>query len=105
MINSTQTGRQFLFPAGSTYVKNMDHIEPAIAFAPRPESGAVLPAGLHWAEFHSLKVEIGVTQRWAQLNSKAGEWRRFTGVRIVHPHLTRTIFPQLSTVLRGKRSI
>lgn len=35
-------------------------VEPDCSFGPRENVGAVLPAGLVWFEYHTLKVEIGV---------------------------------------------
>ncbi|KAH7459724.1 hypothetical protein KRP22_012763 [Phytophthora ramorum] len=68
---ATGTRDRFLALAGDTYVESLEHIEPDVGFPPKPESGAVLPAGLHWAEFYTLKVGVGVSRLWTQLNNKA----------------------------------
>ncbi|KAL4147210.1 hypothetical protein PRNP1_010966 [Phytophthora ramorum] len=67
----TWVNDRFLALAGDTYVESLEHIEPDVGFPPKPESGAVLPAGLHWAEFYTLKVGVGVSRLWTQLSNKA----------------------------------
>ncbi|KAG9399860.1 hypothetical protein AC1031_011280 [Aphanomyces cochlioides] len=83
MFVATGTGRQHLRPRGSTYVDNLEHIEPDCSFGPTPGFGAILPNGLTWLEYHTLKVEVGVSSRWRQLDEKAVDWSHFPGVEYI----------------------
>ncbi|KDO27873.1 hypothetical protein SPRG_07145 [Saprolegnia parasitica CBS 223.65] len=59
-------------------------IEPDCSYGPDRGVGGSLPRGLlSWAEYHTVKVEIGVTRGWTQLDVKAGEWHRFPGVQYI----------------------
>ncbi|KAI9907862.1 hypothetical protein PsorP6_003139 [Peronosclerospora sorghi] len=84
------------------------NLEPDCSFGPDPDvPGAVLPPGFMWEEFHTLKVEVGVSQPWgpriqqqgqagqqgqqrqagrrrlATFNEKANAWRLCPGVEYV----------------------
>ncbi|KAE9040148.1 hypothetical protein PR002_g5105 [Phytophthora rubi] len=45
--------------------------------------GAVLPNGLNWRDFYTVKVEIGVSQKWPKLNAKAAIWRQYPGLQYI----------------------
>ncbi|KAG9402202.1 hypothetical protein AC1031_006822 [Aphanomyces cochlioides] len=38
---------------------------------------------LDWGEFHTLKIEVGVSRGWTTLNEKADHWATFPGVAYV----------------------
>ncbi|RHY89436.1 hypothetical protein DYB35_007787 [Aphanomyces astaci] len=59
------------------------HIEPDESFGPAPNIGAVGPANLDWGEFHTLKIEVGVSRGWALLDPKAIHWATFPGVAYI----------------------
>ncbi|KAE9134271.1 hypothetical protein PF007_g2981 [Phytophthora fragariae] len=76
IIAATGTGSTHLEEHGASYIGNRvtlpDDINALIAFLEPDESfgpvrglpGAVLPPGFCWSKFHTLKVEIGVSQGW-----------------------------------------
>ncbi|KAE8889810.1 hypothetical protein PF005_g12658 [Phytophthora fragariae] len=58
--------------------------EPDCSFGPNDTVvGAVLPNGLLWRDFYTVKVEIGVCQGWSGLNAKAAIWRQYPGVQYI----------------------
>ncbi|OQS02310.1 hypothetical protein THRCLA_05304 [Thraustotheca clavata] len=77
------TGRQHLAPCGSSYVNNLEHIEPDCSFGPTPGFGATLINGLAWLEYRTLKVEVGVSSRWQKLDHRAVQWSQFPGVEYI----------------------
>ncbi|OQR91802.1 hypothetical protein THRCLA_22436 [Thraustotheca clavata] len=85
VIQATGTGYMHLLHHGSTYVDGLEHIEPDCSFGPRRNvPGAQLPQGLdNWLEYHTLKVEIGVFQRWPALDEKVNQWWHFPGLRYI----------------------
>ena len=86
VLEATGTDRRHLRARGSTYVEGRRPLfEPDCSFGPRLDVvGATLPDGLNnWAEFHTLKVEVGVTRDWSQLDERAKQWREFPGVQYV----------------------
>ncbi|ETV85380.1 hypothetical protein H257_03137 [Aphanomyces astaci] len=72
-----------LEPHGATFVDALEHIEPDESFGPAPNIGAVRPANLTWNEFHTLKIEVGVSRGWALLDPKAILWATFPGVAYI----------------------
>ncbi|KAL3664390.1 hypothetical protein V7S43_010713 [Phytophthora oleae] len=60
---------------------------PDYSFGPRSTvPGAVLPPSFTWRKFHTLKVEIGISQTWGGpggLKFKANAWRQCPGVQYV----------------------
>ncbi|GMF26936.1 unnamed protein product [Phytophthora lilii] len=75
---------------GAAYVSNPPgavarhgRVEPDCSYGPHPRVGAVLPAGLQWCEYCTLKVEIGVSRGWNELDRKAALWRAYPGVEYV----------------------
>lgn len=83
MILGTGTGSRHLRSRGSTFVKIAPHLEPDASFGPRRSVGVAPPPGLNPAEFHTLKVEVGVSRGWPILNAKARAWSLFDGVEYV----------------------
>ncbi|RHZ41136.1 hypothetical protein DYB26_012392 [Aphanomyces astaci] len=79
-----------LQPCGAAFVDALEHIDPdQKSFGPAPNIGAVRPANLAWNEFHTLKIEVGVSRGWALLDPKAIHWATFPGVAyILHLHLS-----------------
>ncbi|KAE8889555.1 hypothetical protein PF005_g9070 [Phytophthora fragariae] len=58
--------------------------EPDCSYGPSNKVvGAVLPNGLIWRDFYTVKVEIGVCQGWSGLNTKAAIWRQYPGVQYI----------------------
>ncbi|KAE9267022.1 hypothetical protein PR003_g31924 [Phytophthora rubi] len=107
ITDATGTGRTHLADNGAPNIGNRatlpDDINARIAFLLPDESfgpvedlpGAVLPPGFSWPIFHTLKVEIGVSQGWGPpiqqqgqaghgtSNEKADPWRQCPGVEYV----------------------
>ncbi|KAG6592719.1 uncharacterized protein IUM83_16165 [Phytophthora cinnamomi] len=116
ITEATGTGRTHLVGHRASYIGNhttlpddinalLANLEPDVSFGPRRGvAGAVLPPRFSWAEFHTLKVEIGVYQGWGgriqqqgqaghqgqagrrrvvTLNEKADAWRQCPGVEYV----------------------
>ncbi|KAH9181546.1 hypothetical protein AeNC1_016477 [Aphanomyces euteiches] len=83
VIGATGTGTEHLRPRGSTYVDNLEPIEPDSSFSPVPGIGATRPNGLSWLEYHTLKVEVGVSRGWRQLDARAVQWSQFPGVEYI----------------------
>ncbi|GMF29490.1 unnamed protein product [Phytophthora lilii] len=97
--DATGTGENDLRSYLATYVSNLDALgkvgrlgllEPDCSFGPdHTVVGAIKPKGLRWDEFHTLKVEIGVSQTWGRvkdhrsLEFKADAWRQYPGVEYV----------------------
>ncbi|ETV85376.1 hypothetical protein H257_03134 [Aphanomyces astaci] len=80
---ATGTFNVHLKPHGATFVDALEHIEPDESFGPAPNIGAVGPANLDWGEFHTLKIEVGVSRGWALLDPKAILWATFPGVAYI----------------------
>ncbi|CAK4611802.1 hypothetical protein AeMF1_004011 [Aphanomyces euteiches] len=83
VISATGTGKVHLRPHGSSYVDNLEPIEPDSSFGPVPGIGATRPNGLSWLEYHTLKVEVGVSRGWRQLDARAVQWSQFPGVEYI----------------------
>ncbi|OQR92434.1 hypothetical protein ACHHYP_03708 [Achlya hypogyna] len=83
IVAATGTGEMHLQGHGSAYADRLAHLEPDASFGPTPITGAVLPPQLSWGEFHTLKIEVGVSRGWDLLNAKAVEWATFPGVEYV----------------------
>jgi hypothetical protein len=81
--SATGTRRAHLKCHGSSYVDILPHIEPDAGFGPMPGLGATRPAGFSWSEYHTLKLEVGVSRGWPQLDEKAEEWSQFPGVEYI----------------------
>ncbi|KAL8001164.1 hypothetical protein Plhal703r1_c19g0085471 [Plasmopara halstedii] len=60
-----------------------DHHLPNCSFGPAPDIGAIRPGGMTWIEYHTLKVEVGVSRGWSYLNRKANQWRQIPGVKYI----------------------
>ncbi|ETV85379.1 hypothetical protein H257_03136 [Aphanomyces astaci] len=67
-----------LEPRGATFVDALEHIEPDESFGPARNIGAVRPANLTWGEFHTLKIDVGVSRGWAPIL-----WATFPGVAYI----------------------
>ncbi|ETV85382.1 hypothetical protein H257_03139 [Aphanomyces astaci] len=80
---ATGTFSMNLEPRGATFVDALEHIEPDQSFGPAPNIGAVRPANFAWNEFHTLKIEVGVSRGWALLDPKAILWAAFPGVAYI----------------------
>ncbi|GLE02379.1 hypothetical protein PINS_up011217 [Pythium insidiosum] len=79
-------GGRWLANRGARYVATAPILhEPDGSFGPEPEvPGAALPAGVvDWDEYHTLKIEVAVTQRWRDVERKAEIWRTYAGVQYV----------------------
>ncbi|CEG38234.1 uncharacterized protein PHALS_08321 [Plasmopara halstedii] len=83
ILIATGTGNQHLRPRGSSYVESHQKLEPDCSFGPPPGIGAVRPVGMDWGEYHTLKVEVGVSREWPYLDRKADRWRQFSGVEYI----------------------
>ncbi|KAJ8524304.1 hypothetical protein ON010_g16814 [Phytophthora cinnamomi] len=83
ILTATGTGNQHLRPRGSSYVESLRKLEPDCSFGPPPGIGAALPVGMDWGEYHTLKVEVGVSRGWPYLDRKADQWRQFPGVEYI----------------------
>lgn len=71
--------------------------EPDCSFGPNTNVvGAVLPGGLNWDEFDTVKVEIGVSVGCPGLNRKAIIWRHYPGVQNI-------VLVRLSPALRFRQ--
>ncbi|KAE8909556.1 hypothetical protein PF005_g9842 [Phytophthora fragariae] len=61
--------------------------EADLSFAPTPQTGAALPRGLRWTQWHTLRIEIGYSRGWGhrrgQLDWKANRWATIPGVNYV----------------------
>eukprot|EP00644_Phytophthora_capsici_P018371 jgi/Phyca11/576547/estExt2_Genewise1.C_PHYCAscaffold_910031 len=80
---ATGTFNRHLSSRGSTYVDALQHLEPDFSYGPAPGIGAIRPGGMVWGEYHTLKVEVGVSRGWPHLDSKADQWRQFPGVEYI----------------------
>ncbi|ETV63529.1 hypothetical protein H257_19546, partial [Aphanomyces astaci] len=80
---ATGTFGVHLQTCGATFVDALQHIEPDESFAPARNIGAIRPANLTWGEFHTLKIEVGVSRGWALLDPKAILWATFPGVAYI----------------------
>ncbi|KAH9123736.1 hypothetical protein AeMF1_005361 [Aphanomyces euteiches] len=83
VLSATLTGDEYLQFCRSTYVDNLEPIEPDSSFGLVPGFGATKPNGLSWFEYHTLKVEVGVSRGWRQLDARAVQWSQFPGVEFI----------------------
>jgi hypothetical protein len=83
MSRATGTFDDHLVHHGATYVDSLRHIEPDTGFGPEHGIGATRPNGMDWDEYHTLKLEVGVSRGWDKLDPKAIEWSRFPGVEYI----------------------
>ncbi|RHZ28605.1 hypothetical protein DYB37_012293 [Aphanomyces astaci] len=83
IMAATGTFGVHLQPCGATFVDALQHIEPDESFAPARNIGAIRPANITWGEFHTLKIEVGVSRGWALLDPKAIHWATFPGVAYI----------------------
>jgi hypothetical protein len=83
MARATGTFDDHLVHHGATYVESLRHIEPDSGFGPEHGIGATRPNGMDWDEYHTVKVEVGVSRGWDNLDQKAIEWSRFPGVEYI----------------------
>ncbi|KAF0711122.1 Aste57867_5378 [Aphanomyces stellatus] len=83
VVRAARTFDEHLQSRGSSYVDNLEHIEPDSSFGPAPGFGATPPIGLKWGEYHTLKVEVGVARGWPDLDEKAIQWSEFPGVEYI----------------------
>ncbi|KDO34843.1 hypothetical protein SPRG_00904 [Saprolegnia parasitica CBS 223.65] len=68
-----------LEPAASKLPK----LSPDCCYGPARDIGAIKPPRVHWNEFHTFKVEVGVFQGWRSMNAKVVQYRVFPGLRYV----------------------
>ncbi|CAK4701688.1 hypothetical protein AeMF1_004833 [Aphanomyces euteiches] len=80
---ATGTDKKHLKPRGSTYAESIDRTEPDSSFGPTRNVGVTPPSNLRWGEFHTLKIEIGVSRGWTLLDEKADHWATFPGVAYI----------------------
>ncbi|KAG9402203.1 hypothetical protein AC1031_006823 [Aphanomyces cochlioides] len=80
---ATRTDKDHLKPRGSTYVESIDRTEPDSSFGPTRNVGVARPPNLCWGEFHTLKIEIGVSRGWTLLDERADHWATFPGVTYI----------------------
>ncbi|KDO17320.1 hypothetical protein SPRG_17241 [Saprolegnia parasitica CBS 223.65] len=69
-------------PAASKLPK----LVPDCSFGPAMETNAIFPEwpnDLRWNEFHTLKVEVGVSQGWRSMDAKVLRYCAFPGIRYV----------------------
>ncbi|KDO17554.1 hypothetical protein SPRG_16786 [Saprolegnia parasitica CBS 223.65] len=69
-------------PAASKLPK----LSPDCSYGPAMETDAIFPdwpLDLRWGEFHTLKVEVGVSQGWRSMNAKVVRYCTFPGLRYV----------------------
>ncbi|RHY78941.1 hypothetical protein DYB31_012205, partial [Aphanomyces astaci] len=83
IMAASGTSNVHLKPYGATFVDALEHIEPDQSFGPGRNIGAVRPANLTWGEFHTLKIDVGVSRGWALLDPNAILWTTFPGVAYV----------------------
>ncbi|KAL7678784.1 hypothetical protein Plhal304r1_c092g0172261 [Plasmopara halstedii] len=83
MVFATGTRDHHLVSRESSYVESLRKLEPDCSFGPAPNIGAMCPGGMTWIEYHTLKVEVGVSRGWSYLNRKADQWRQFPGVKYI----------------------
>ncbi|OQS03040.1 hypothetical protein THRCLA_04644 [Thraustotheca clavata] len=85
MFMATGTTNHHLAPKGATFVRTINRLEPDESFGPRRNlPGAQLPQGFSdWGEYHTLKVEIGISQGWPALDRKVSQWWPFPGLRYI----------------------
>ncbi|CEG50323.1 uncharacterized protein PHALS_08042 [Plasmopara halstedii] len=92
VLTATGTGTQHLQSCRSTYVESLRKLEPDCSFGPTFGVGAVCPTGMTWSEYHTLKVEVGISRGWPCLDRKADRWREYPGVEfILCIRLSRTL--------------
>jgi hypothetical protein len=60
---ATGTRQAHLKCHGSSYVNILSHIKPDCGFGPMPGFSATRSAVFLWHEYHTLKVEVGVSAR------------------------------------------
>ncbi|KAF0705632.1 hypothetical protein AaE_014431 [Aphanomyces astaci] len=62
---ATGTFGMHLQPHGATFANSLEHIEADECFGSAPSIGAVIPANLAWNEFHTLKIEVGISRNFS----------------------------------------
>ncbi|RHY80959.1 hypothetical protein DYB35_008990 [Aphanomyces astaci] len=68
---ATGTFGMHLQPHGATFANSLERIEADECFGSAPSIGAVIPANLAWNEFHTLKIEVGISRGWRYLDPNA----------------------------------
>ncbi|KAK1945617.1 hypothetical protein P3T76_002665 [Phytophthora citrophthora] len=85
-------------------------LEPDTAFGPRQGvPGVMPPPGMTFTSFHTLKIEVGVSQSWGRVddgrsfNYKADMWRQYPGVQYILCIYVSSDFDQyrLDSVVNG----
>ncbi|RHZ21210.1 hypothetical protein DYB37_008551 [Aphanomyces astaci] len=56
---------------GGIHEDMRQRIEADECFGSAPSIGAVIPANLAWNEFHTLKIEVGISRGWRYLDPNA----------------------------------
>ncbi|EQC37614.1 hypothetical protein SDRG_05208 [Saprolegnia diclina VS20] len=87
----TGTEHRVLWAHRDVYVDTTDEpaanklpkLEPDCSYGPDPDIGAIKPPQVRWNEFHTLKVEVGVSQGWRSMNAKVLRYCAFPGIRYV----------------------
>ncbi|KAL8021665.1 hypothetical protein Plhal710r2_c010g0049261 [Plasmopara halstedii] len=83
VLRATGTFDDHLMSRQSSFVESLRKLEPDCSFGPAPGIGANRPGGMTWNEYHTLKVEVGVSRGWPYLNRKADQWRQYPGVEYI----------------------
>jgi len=107
IIQATGTIGRFLSEHLSTHVESMRLLEPDNCIGPeRDVPGAVRPSRMRWGEYHTLKLELGVSRGWPKLERKAQQWKTFPGLQYVFcvrvSHDFKTCQYQLNSVVDGE---
>ncbi|EQC37555.1 hypothetical protein SDRG_05154 [Saprolegnia diclina VS20] len=66
--------------------RKLPKLVPDLSYGPAMETDAIFPdwpLDLHWPEFHTLKVEVGINQGWRSMNAKMLRYCAFPGIRYV----------------------
>ncbi|KDO18037.1 hypothetical protein SPRG_21768 [Saprolegnia parasitica CBS 223.65] len=58
-------------------------LSPDCCYGPARDIGAIKPPRVHWNEFHTFKVEVGVSQGWRSMDTKVLQYCVFPGLRYV----------------------
>ncbi|EQC30492.1 hypothetical protein SDRG_11808 [Saprolegnia diclina VS20] len=64
-------------------IGGLPKLEPDCCCGPASHIGAIKPAHLRWNEFHTFKVEVGVSQGWRSMDVKVARYCAFPGIRYV----------------------
>ncbi|KAE8996512.1 hypothetical protein PR003_g19946 [Phytophthora rubi] len=66
---------------------HLRQLEPDLCCGPLPQCGGILPPGIRWEDWDTLKIEIGYSRGWShrpgQLDWKANEWAKIPGVNYI----------------------